>query len=121
MEREVFVKFPNPIKNLNELRVSVDYQKGGMNYFNGSFEQGGVYVYLTPTERTQYGFRAIISGNKREMGFKILVRPLGRKSQKAIEEVFNKINQNELLEKVTNYFEQERYSDIVRIIKGTVC
>lgn len=121
MELEVFVKFQNPIKNLNELRVSVDYQKGGMNYFNGNMEQGGIYVYLTPTERTKYGFRTIISGNKKEMGFKIFIRPLGRKSQKAIEEVFNKINQNELLEKVTNYFEQELYSDIVRIIKGTVC
>ncbi len=120
MEREVFVKFQNPIKNLNELKVSVDYQKGGMNYFNGNMEQSGIYVYLTPTERTKYGFRTIISGNKKEMGFKIFIRPLSRKSQKAITEVFNKINQKELIENVTKYFEQERYADIVRLIKGSV-
>lgn len=120
MENELYSKFSSPIGTLNELKVSVDYQKGGMNYFNGDMEMGGIYVYLTPTERTKYGFRTIISGNTKEMGFKIFVRPLGRKSQKAITEVFNKINQKELIENVTKLFEQERYADIVRLIKGSV-
>lgn len=121
MNCELFSRLSTPIKELNELKISVDYQKGGMNYFNGEMENGGVYVYITPIARTKYGFRTIISGDRKEMGFKIFVRPLNRKSQKAITDVYNKINKNELIENVTKYFEQERYADVVRLIKGAVC
>lgn len=53
MQNMNFYQAINPIERagsepLNELKVSVRYNKGGINYFNGSQDKRGVYVHFTP-------------------------------------------------------------------------
>ena len=116
MEFETFSTFNKPIKDLTELKISVDYEKGGMNYFTGDNNKRGIYVYFTPIERTKYGFKTVILGDKKECGFKTCVKECGRKNTKAMSEIFQKINQKELLENITKLFEEEKFSDIVKLI-----
>jgi hypothetical protein len=91
METKVYVELKNPIKTagdtdgLNELRINVDYQKAGYNYFSGTPSEGGVYVYLTPVMRGGMFVRQVITGSQHESGYKILLKPLNRKSQKQID------------------------------------
>ena len=89
MKKEFFAKLTTPIlynnETLDELKVYVDYEKEGGNAMYGSYDDGGIYVYLKPVHRegcvTTYSFL----GNKYESGFKYLVKPLNRKSQKQID------------------------------------
>lgn len=96
MNATFFAKLANPVKisdksNLNELKVSIDYQKGGTNYFNGRTENGGIYVYFTPVYREGYCCKSLMMGGRLESGFKYLVKPLKRKSQKQIDLAEDKI------------------------------
>ena len=90
MNDSVYVKLKKPIvrgqhlDTLDELKVRVDYQKGGYNYFNGNIESNGVYVYLTPVHRNNGVVSQTIDGNTHNSGYKILLKELSRKSQKQI-------------------------------------
>ncbi len=90
MEATKYVKLKTPIvrgghlDTLDELRVKVDYQKGGFNYFSGDIESGGVYVFLTPVHRGNHFVSQTIDGNAHNSGYKILIKELNRKSQKQI-------------------------------------
>ena len=90
MEVTKYVKLKTPIvrgvhlDTLDELSVRVDYQKGGFNYFSGDMESGGVYVYLTPVHRGNGFISHTIDGKTHNMGYKILIKELNRKSQKQI-------------------------------------
>jgi len=90
MNNEKYVKLSKPIvrnglDTLDELRIRVEYQKGGWNIFTGDSENGGVYVYLTPVHRENGFVSQTIDGNTHNSGYKILVKELGRKSQKQID------------------------------------
>lgn len=87
----------NPIERagsepLNELKVSVRYGKGGINYFNYKQEKRGVYVHFKPVHRGN-GFETctLLSGGYKEDGFKMFVRELGRMSQKQLDDVARRI------------------------------
>ena len=90
MEVTKYVKLKTPIvrgihlDTLDELRVRVDYQKGGFNYFSDDMESGGVYVYLTPVHHGNGFISQTIDGKTHNMGYKILIKELNRKSQKQI-------------------------------------
>ena len=90
MNDSVYVKLKKPIvrgqhlDTLDELKICVDYQKGGYSYFTGDVEEGGVYVYLTPVHRNNGIVSTTIDGNMHNSGYKILLKELGRKSQKQI-------------------------------------
>ena len=90
MEVTKYVKLKAPIvrgihlDTLDELRVRVDYQKGGFNYFSDDMESGGVYVYLTPVHHGNGFISQTIDGKTHNMGYKILIKELNRKSQKQI-------------------------------------
>ncbi len=86
----------NPIERagsdaLNELKVSVRYDKGGINYINYKQDKRGVYVHFTPVHRGN-GFESCTClGEKKESGFKIFVRELGRMSQKQMDDVAKRV------------------------------
>ena len=66
---------------VNVLEVSLEYSKGGMNYFTSSIEKRGIYLHVTPLQKgdrwTAYvGFS----------GVKQLWKPLQRFSQKQLNE-----------------------------------
>ena len=97
MQSMNFYQAINPIERagsdaLNELKVSIRYDKGGINYFNGIPNKRGVYVHFHPVHRGN-GFESCtcLSADKKESGFKIFVRELGRMSQKQMDDVAKRI------------------------------
>ena len=86
----VIYKQINPIERagstpLNELKIRVDYTKGGYNY------KRGIYAYITPVHREQVSGCNIDScsllGDVRESGFKVCLREMARKSQKVEDQI----------------------------------
>ena len=79
-----------PTKIGNTLCLEVLYDKGGQNWFNGDNERRGYYLYCMPTmiqtyqlsDGTEHSERTFIVGK----GYKLMLKEVGRKSQKAEEE-----------------------------------
>ena len=99
MSDAIYVRMKKPIvrpqlDTLDELRVRVDYQKGGYNYYTGNVESNGVYVYLTPVHRVNGIVSQTIDGNIHNSGYKVLIKELGRKSQKQINLVAEAVGQH---------------------------
>lgn len=97
MQNMNFYQAINPIERagsepLNELKVSVRYDKGGVNYFNGNQDKRGVYVHFKPVHRgNNFESCTCLSANKKENGFKIFVRELGRMSQKQMDDIAKRV------------------------------
>lgn len=119
----IYVNLKSPIErasseSLDELKISVDYQKGGYNYFSGNYSEGGVYAYLTPVYRTCGVISCTMLGKQHECGYKIFLKALGRKSQKQIDLMFNKImpHAQEIADLYSDYKHQEVYELIKSLI-----
>ena len=87
MHKKVFVDLKKPIvsgggSELKQLRVMVDYEKGGMNYFSGNVYESGVKVYLTPCTVTNGVVTQTILGEQHACGYKVMLKQISRKSQK---------------------------------------
>lgn len=119
-----YVDFKTPLDAggdtiLKQLRINVDYTKGGMNYFSGGVSPRGVYVYLTPITRNERGFEtSVLMGDTHFSGFKILLEELPRKNQKTIDKWDAKIAL--ISEFITELYEQKEYSKINEIVKEPV-
>lgn len=121
MNDSVYVKLKKPIvrgqhlDTLDELKICVDYQKGGYNYYTGELESNGVYVYLTPVHRTNWSVGSTIDGNMHNSGYKVLIKELGRKSQKQInlvaEAVFPKAEQ------IADYYSERQHQAVLGLLK----
>ncbi len=70
---------------LNKLKVEIDYSKSGVSYLTGDYYEGGVYVYLTPCRHENGVTSTFWDGKTHTMGYKILLKQMGRKSQKQID------------------------------------
>lgn len=121
MNDSVYVKLKKPIvrgqhlDTLDELKIRVDYQKGGYNYYTGELESNGVYVYLTPVHRNNCIISTTIDGNMHNSGYKVLIKELGRKSQKQInlvaEAVFPKAEQ------IADYYSERQHQAVLVLLK----
>ena len=98
--------------NYDELRINVAYQKGGINYFSGNIENSGVFVYLTPVHRDGISVGQTICGDQHISGYKILCKPLNRKSQKQINLVAEKVlkHASEIADLYSDYKHQEVFN-----------
>ena len=83
-----FEKETKAFDNANTLTIEVDYHKGGFNPFTGKQEGRGVYVLVRPS-KVENGMRSFMLFG--EFTFKILVKEMGRKSQKQIDMVGERI------------------------------
>ena len=72
----------NGSTSLNELRFTVDYEYGGMNYFSGQINKRGIYAYFKPVSRSNGFCSELLISDTRSAGFKVLIRELGRRSEK---------------------------------------
>ena len=116
---DFFVKLQNSIKranssSLDELRVSIDYCKGGHNYAYGNYEEGGIKVFFTPIHRERLSYSTSILGSIIECGFKIHALDTNRKSQKKIDKVADTIKP--LLEKFGEIWGQEDFARTIYIM-----
>lgn len=81
----------NSIGDLNELKISVDYELGGMNYFSGEINKRGTYVYFKPVCRGDGFETTMLLADTASAGFKIFVKEQGRKSAKTVNAVFEAV------------------------------
>ena len=95
MEKKAILELKTPVVTtnqvLNKLRIVVDYQKGGVNLFNGDYNNGGVYAYITPCSYSNGIVGQVITGKTHYDGYKILLKGLNRKSQKQIDLMAEKV------------------------------
>lgn len=121
MDKKIYVELKTPVnvgnnKQLNKLRINVDYQKDHINYFNGDIEEGGVYVYITPCTYENGCVGTVITGKQHNDGYKILVKEIGRKSQKQINLVSEKVFP--YAQQIADLYSDARHQDIYNLIKS---
>ena len=107
-----------PIKGghgpLDKLRVEVDYQKGGFGILSGEYSDSGVYVSLTPCMHENGVTGTYINGDLHTMGFKILLKKMGRKSQKQIDLASERIIP--YAQKIADYYSERDYNSVHTLI-----
>lgn len=69
------------IDGYTHVKISLGYDKGGMNYFSGNINPRGIYLYIHPTNAS--GCQYTILGNSRACGGKIFIKELSRRNRKA--------------------------------------
>lgn len=115
----IFVKLKNPIGKYNELEIKVGYEKGGVNCFSGKTNTQGIHVYLKPVKR-ENGLvsTTLLGGSIAERGFKVLMAPLSRKSQKRIERIYNMINDDKIISSIRDNYDSGNFIGIVTLLEG---
>jgi hypothetical protein len=103
------------LDTLDELRVRVDYQKGGFNYFTDNMESSGVYVYFTPVHRNNGIVGQTIDGNLHNSGYKVLIKELGRKSQKQINLVAEAVLPK--AEQIADYYSERQHQAVLNLLR----
>ena len=81
------------------LKFEVDYQKGGMNYWNGSNEKRGYYLCVRIVERSKSDSTGFVSESFMMFsGTKKLLMEVGRQSEKKYKECIelSKLHEQEL-------------------------
>lgn len=85
-----------------KIKVEVDYDKGGMNYFNGRVDKRGYYLYVRVVDCVDNGQYMSESCNLFGSGYKFFLHEVGRKSNKQFEVACAKAEakENELIQTV---------------------
>lgn len=103
------------IPDATHIKFEVVYCRGGMNMFTYKDEPRGIYLSLSPVELKDRGsymseiYTAFTGG-------KTLIKEMARKSDKAVEKAWDKLN--DCSEKIINLFEQGKYSEIKELIQS---
>jgi len=118
MHKKVFVDLKTPVKSasteLKQLRIMVDYEKGGMNYFSGNVYESGVKVYLTPCTVTNGIVTQTILGEQHACGYKVMLKQINRKSQKQIDVMAEKILP--YAQQIADLYSDAKHQEIVKLI-----
>ena len=119
MHKKVFVDLKTPIvygggSELKQLRIMVDYEKGGMNYFSGKVYESGVKVYLTPCTVTNGIITQTIMGEQHVCGYKVMLKQINRKSQKQIDIMAEKILP--YAQQIADLYSDAKHQEIVKLI-----
>lgn len=118
VEKFILLKQSIGTNKLNELKISIDYQKERINPWNGDRECGGCYVYLKPIKRKNGIVSCtMISASTLENGFKICVFPMARKSSKKIEKIGNLIT-DKVLEDIRENYEAQNFQNVINIVRN---
>lgn len=88
------LKLNKPIDDFPQIQIKIDYNLGGMNYFNNKEEKRGYYIRFSPCKHKEVG-NGIYSTEMRPMherSFKFCIKEVNRKSLKthnALLAIFN--------------------------------
>ena len=123
MHSKVFVDLKTPIStgtgsSLKQLRVMVDYEKGGINYFSGNVYESGVKVYLTPCTLTNGVVTQTILGEQHVCGYKVMLKQINRKSQKQIDLMAEKILP--YAQQIADLYSDARHQEVVKLINDII-
>ena len=87
------------------LKVQVDYEKGGMNYFSGQESRRGYYLYVYPVQIETVDGRVVVESFTMFNGEKKLLMEVGRKSQKSYEKACAMLDDNrDFIERIDNKY-----------------
>ena len=100
---------------LNKLYIEVEYQKGGWSCLTGESSVSGVYVVLTPCSYENGVFGTFVNGQMHTMGYKILLKEMGRKSQKQIDIAADLIIPH--AQEIADYYSEGKHEDVYNFIK----
>ena len=114
-KNKVYEKLKEPIGKYSELKIEVDYDLGGPNYFSGGYSKRGIYLYLKPISRSATSEESTLMGGERESGFKVLLEELSRRSQKKIDLQFTKIKK--VSKQICSFYYADENKQILSIIK----
>lgn len=118
VEKFIILKQSIGRNKLNELKVSIGYQKENINPWNGDRECGGCYVYLKPIKRNNGIISCtMLSASTLENGFKICIFPMARKSTKKLEKIGDLITVN-VLEKIRESYEAQDFQNVINILRN---
>lgn len=78
-----------------ELKIEVDYEKGGMNWFSGQESRRGYYLYVYPIKREIVDGRVTIESFTMFKGGKKLLLEVTRKSEKAYKQACEMVTENQ--------------------------
>ena len=123
MDKKMYLELKQPITRaggepLNKLRINVDYQKGGVNYFSGDYSESGVYIYIQPCTYNNGIIGTVITGKQHLDGYKILLKELNRKSQKQIDLMAE--NVLPYAQHIADLYSDGRHQDIYNLVKSIV-
>lgn len=113
-DQVVFYESIKPIGELDKLKIIVDYELGGYNYFSSQISERGVYVYVTPVGGGKYGEQSVLFGKREQSGFKVCVKKLNRKSQKEIERIGRLVAP--LTKEIAEMYDQRRFREICEML-----
>ena len=85
--------------NFNRLKIEIDYEKGGANFFSGVNVSRGYYLSISPYFKEVYGWTT----HRAFTGTKILIEAVGRQNKKKLEKLvanFNLEDFQEVFDKV---------------------
>lgn len=99
---------------MNKLMVEIRYQKGGFGILSGEYSDSGVYVHLTPCMHENGVTGTYINGDLHTMGFKILLKKMGRKSQKQIDLAAERIIP--YAQQIADYYSERDYNAVHTLI-----
>ena len=100
---------------LNKLCIEVEHQKGGWSCLTGEYSVSGVYVVLTPCRYENGIFSTFINGQMHTMGYKILLKEMGRKSQKQIDLAADLIIP--YAQQIADYYSEGKHEAVYKFIK----
>jgi hypothetical protein len=89
MKTYIPIPADRPVRIVGEqathFRVSVDYSKGGINYFTYKTDPRGYYIYVSPVVREDGFERSALTGDG--SGFKFLLKPATRLHRKTLDHI----------------------------------
>ena len=77
------------------LKVTIDYEKGGINYFSGQHSRRGYYIYVQPVQIERVDGRVVVERSMLFSGGKKLLFEVSRQSQKAYEKACTMLDENQ--------------------------
>jgi hypothetical protein len=77
------------------LKVQVDYEKGGMNWFSGQENKRGYYLYVFPVQIETVDNRVVVESFTLMKGSKKLLFEVSRKSEKAYQRACSMVAENQ--------------------------
>ena len=93
------------------LKIQVDYEKGGTNYFSGQESRRGYYLYVYPVQIETIDGRVVVESFTMFRGGKKLLMEVSRKSNKAYENACAMIDDHQdFIERVDNKYKYENNS-----------
>ena len=82
-----YVPLANKIGDFSELKVRVEYAKGGINYFSGGYNKRGYRVSLKPVSRGNGIESSIMLGSGKESGGYIFIEETNRYNARRLREI----------------------------------